>query len=188
MTTRLRILSAACVVALGLAGCGGDDPKPAAGTPANPLVAAPEAATNEAPQQPAAGEEAPIGYQKLVEDQSAKPQRKFTPCNLVTKAQARAILGTALLDPVEAVQGPTCIYRGERGGAFVGLAVQSASFDRLRRQVRGERVLDVAGRDAICGTHGQPTLYARLSADRVLSVTAPCSVAAKFALTAVREL
>ena len=85
------------------------------------------------------------GYQALVENQDKDPRSRFTPCNLVTKAQARAILGTPILEPSEGAQGPTCIYRSEDGKAFVTLAVQpvkvtpdpaqaAAGADRRRRR------------------------------------------------------
>jgi hypothetical protein len=113
---RLACLIALVLTAALLSACGGESKSPPPpGSPENPLVATrtPEAATtagrlNEAAPvtkgsgksgaasegaTPKAAEQP--GYQKLVERQTHKPRNRFTPCNLVTKAQAGAIVGQA---------------------------------------------------------------------------------------------
>lgn len=205
---RLLCLIAIVLVAALLSACGGRSKPSPPGSPDNPLVArttaddattsgrlneaasaakksgksgaASEGATPKADEQP--------GYQKLVERQSSKPRSRFTPCNLVTKAQAGAIVGTPLQDPLEAPQGPTCIYRSQDGKSFVTLAVQSVPFSKLKRQMHKRQQVDVSHRTAFCGMLGQPMLYVSLSRSRVLSVAAPCKVARRFAETAVRRL
>jgi hypothetical protein len=205
---RLLCLIALVLVAALLSACGGQSKPSPPGSPDNPLVArttasdattsgrvneaasagkksgrsgaASEGATPKASEQP--------GYQKLVERQSSKPRSRFTPCNLVTKAQAGAIVGTPLQDPLEAPQGPTCIYRSQDGKSFVTLAVQSLPFSTLKRQMRKRQRVDVSNRTAFCGMLGQPMLYVSLSHGRVLSVAAPCKVARRFAATAVGRL
>ena len=187
---------------MALAACGGDEKAPAApGSAERPLVAqTPEATpgavrTNEgaAPVkgpgggEPPAGEQLP-GYQALVERQAAKPQERFTPCNLVTRAEARAIIGEPVRTPLEAPQGPTCIYRSQHGDAFVTLAVQAAEFKHLRRQIQDPEPQSIGGVTAYCGELGQPMLYLPLSKGRVLSVSAPCEVARQFATRAVQQL
>jgi hypothetical protein len=179
-----------------LCACGGESkPTPPPGSPDNPLVATTPDATatgrsNEATSadktSPKAAEQP--GYQKLVERQGRKPSSRFTPCNLVTKAQAHAIVGAPLQDPLEAPQGPTCIYRSRDGKSFVTLAVQTLEFSKLKRQIRKPHTVDVSNRTAYCGTYGQPMLYVPISSGRVLSVAAPCAVAKQFAITAVRRL
>jgi hypothetical protein len=189
---RLRTLSVTALVlaAVLLSACGGaSEPGPPPGSPENPLVA-------EIPEQTQSGRlneaSAPSadepGYQKLVEGQSSEPESRFTPCNLVTPAQAREILGAPVKEPVEAPQGPTCIYQAESGRSFVTLAVQSASLNGLKREMRSPRPVDIDSRPAYCGTHGQPTLYVSLGGGSVLSVAAPCSIARRFAAKAVASL
>src|SRR4051812_47711932 len=189
-----------------LAACRGPaQPKPPPRSPENPLVAA---APRDTVTQGRLNEAAPAakgaagagaegakpkaadqpGYQKLVERQGHKPRSRFTPCNLVTKAQAGAIVGAPLQDPLEAPQGPTCIYRSQDGKSFVTLAVQSLQFSKLKRQMHKRQKVDVSNRTAFCGMLGQPMLYVSLSGSRVLSVAAPCKVARQFAATAVRRL
>jgi hypothetical protein len=189
---RLLVLTVAVSATALLAACGGAETQPAApGTPENPLVGKPtdansSARTNEG-QSPAAKSSQP-GYEKLVERQTSNPRSRFTPCNLVTRAQATAILGGPVQAPLEAPQGPTCIYRSQSGKTFITLAVQSLDIDRVKKQMRQRQAVDVANRTAYCGTYGQPMLYVALSQKRVLSVAAPCAVAKQFAARAVSRL
>ena len=206
----LSLLLIAGSVMLPTACGGGDDSKASAppGSPKNPLVAksqttATAGESSPAPasksrgrkasratgsKTPSSGSETQPGYQKLVDRQTGKPRSSFTPCNLVTKAQAREIVGAELRDPVEAPQGPTCIYRTKTGKGFVTLAVQTVKFKKIRPHLHQARRFKVSDRTAYCGQFGQAVLYVPLSRGRVLSVTAPCPVGRQFAATAVRRL
>jgi hypothetical protein len=196
MTMRARILMMAAVAALAatFAACGGEDgPKGAPGTASNPLPgkvqdsSAPSGGrTNEGSSSGAKAEQP--GYQALVEEQDRDPRSRFTPCNLVTKAQARTILGTPILEPAEGAQGPTCIYRSEDGKAFVTLAIQPVKRSQIEKRLQQARRLAVADRTAYCGQYGQEMLYLPLADGRALAVGAPCGVAKRFAERAVREL
>ena len=110
------------------------------------------------------------------------------PCSLVTRTQARAIVGAPILEPLEAPQGPTCIYQTRSGRPYITLAVQNVSFTRLRRQIRNTRAISVADRKAYCGTYGRPMLFLPLPDGRVLSIAAPCRMASRFAATAAAHL
>jgi uncharacterized protein DUF3558 len=185
---RRLIVVASVAVAAALAGCGGgsDAPTPAAGTPENPLKAMPASETGGAAEVGATA--GTPSYKGIVDAQSKKPRTTFTPCNLVTKREASAIMGVSLQDPIEAPQGPTCIYQGRGGDGFTSVAVQSVDFDRLLRQVRRAEEVQVGGRTAYCGMFGQPTLVMRLAEQRVLTISAQCSVAKEFAAKAIRQL
>ena len=128
------------------------------------------------------------GYEDLVKRQSSKPKSNFTPCNLVTKAQASEIVGKPLKDPLEAPQGPTCIYQPESGKTFITVTVQEVKFDKLKRHLGQPTRHTVAERTAYCGQYGQAMLYVPLSKGRVLSIAGPCKVAKQFASAAVRRL
>jgi hypothetical protein len=178
-----------CLIALAavpaLAACGSDsDPGASApkGSPENPLVAEPTGEVNEG-----TGSGEP-GYQQLVDEQSRAPQSRFTPCNLVTQEQARAIVGAPLEQPLEARQGPTCIYRSRDGESFITVAVQQLDFGQLKGQIRQRQKVDVGSRAAYCGNYGQPMLYLPLRGGDVLSVAGQCEVARKFAATALPQL
>lgn len=110
------------------------------------------------------------------------------PCTLVSRAAAQSLMGTPIIEPVEAPQGPTCIYRTKSGERFVTLSVQTVSFTQLRAQMRRPRRIDVSDRVGYCGRLGQPMLYVPLSAGRVLSISAPCALAGRFAAKAIPRL
>jgi hypothetical protein len=97
-------------------------------------------------------------------------------------------VGQELQPPVEAPQGPTCIYRTRDESTFVTIAVQRLELDALRKQMRGEEELDVDSHTAVCGKLGQSMLYLPLEQGRVLSIGAPCEMAARFARAAVPQL
>ena len=196
MRNRALVLAALASAALAVAGCGDSAPPAAPGSPERPLAAernppggAPGAAgANRATEPSPRATPAKPGYQALVKEQARRPRSRFTPCNLVTARQAQAIVGAAMREPVEAAQGPTCIYRSRNGRSFVTLAVQSLRFDAIRPRLRLRRRVTVAGRTAYCGTYGQPMLYLPLPGGRVLSVAAQCPIARRFAARAMRQL
>jgi hypothetical protein len=191
---RLSVLLALVLSALALGACGGSDSKPAPGSPENPLTATrpsepgQDAAPGQANTGEPSGKAAKPGYKALVERQTSKPAHRFSPCNLVTRPEARAIVGEPLHEPVEAAQGPTCIYRPRAGNQLITLAIQDMSFKAVRRRIADLRQVPVSDRTAYCGTYGQPVLYVPLGADRLLSVNAECDVARGFAAKALRHL
>ena len=65
--------------------------------------------------------------------------------------------------PVEAPQGPTCIYRPRTGKDLIAVAVQETDFGALRRQIKRIHRVDVGDRTAYCGSYGQPMLYVPLA-------------------------
>jgi hypothetical protein len=184
-------------------GCGASSDRPAApGSPQHPLVATvadtPPAGKAGAPafkEAESAGSATPAdagpSYEKLLAQQSSKPQSRFTPCNLVTRAEAATIIQGAVRPLTEAPQGPTCIYRSVRtrhGRQFITVAVQTTPFATVRRHVKQPTAITVGGRSGLCGTWGQPALYVPLSKGRVLSITGHCDVARRFAAKAVPRL
>jgi hypothetical protein len=186
-------LAALALLAVLASGCGsGDDSSSAApGTPDNPLAAKPA-------EQVAAGQrsnegtstsakQAP-GYQELLDRQSSDPRSEFSPCNLVSAERAGRILGARMAPPVEAPQGPTCIYKTRDGKQFVTLVVQPLDLAEVRSEMSRPRRVELAGRTAFCGRHGQPMLYVPLSGGRVLGVSGACDTAVRFASTAVEGL
>ena len=193
MTVRRTSRALVCVTALALlAGCGGSTPANPPGSRDNPLVAETSQAANPQGREPGAARTSTAdsvpGYRKLVRRQSRRPGTRFTPCSLVTRGQARAIMRESVLPPREAPQGPTCVYRAEKGKNLVTLAVQELDFKQVKRDVRQPTRFTVSSRAGICGQLGQPVLYVRLARDRTLTVAGPCAVARQFASRAVRRL
>lgn len=110
------------------------------------------------------------------------------PCQLVTAAQARAIVGGPVGKPVEAPLGPTCIYHSLRDGRVVTMTIEAVNFTRVKRNLHGVKSASMAGHTAYCGTYGQPTTLVSLGKGRVLAVTAPCAVGFRFAANAIPHL
>jgi hypothetical protein len=181
---RLHTLLAGAAV-LGVTACGSaGEPEKAPGTPENPLVAKPSSL------EKVTGESDQPNFKALVEGQRKAPVQhdRANPCALVTKAQAQAILGTRLLDPLVAPQGPTCIFRDRSGQSFATISVQPVTIDRLRRQTHRLKTVAVADRKAYCGVNGAPVLYLPVDGGRTLTVTAHCEIAARFARRAAPRL
>ena len=106
----------------------------------------------------------------------------------MTEREAQAIVGKPMQVPVEAPQGPTCIYRPRTGKDLIAVAVQETDFGALRKQIKRVHRVDVGDRTAYCGSYGQPMLYVPLAEGRVLSINAQCDVARGFALKALPHL
>ena len=179
--------------AVAVAGCGSDKPPGAPGSPEKPLVAQmPAASDTHVTREPGASKdgsnEAKPGYQGLLKQQPRRPKTRFTPCSLVTQAEARAIVGEPVREPVEAPQGPTCVYRTEKGSEMITLAVQAADFKRAKGRLQQPTRVGIHSRTGVCGQFGQPMLYVPISQGRMLTVAAPCAVAKQFASTAVKQL
>jgi hypothetical protein len=181
------VLLAALAAALG--GCGGGGEERAAeaplGSPERPIESAAQHDGTD-PDAPGGAEEP--GFRALVDNQTAKPERRTSPCALVTKRQAERIVGGDLADPFEAPQGPTCIYQDRAGGTFVAVAVQPHGFAEIRDEVKDLRPIEVGDRRAYCGVHGAPILYLPIDRGRALSVSAQCDVAQRFASHALPQL
>lgn len=109
------------------------------------------------------------------------------PCRLVSQAQAQAILGRPVATQA-APLGPTCIYQPAGAKTFVTLAVEGVELAQLKPHIRHLTHFELAGRTGYCGIYGQPTTFVQLAEDKVLGVTAPCSVGRRFAAKALTRL
>jgi hypothetical protein len=110
-----------------------------------------------------------------------------SPCALVSRAEAQAILGKPIDKPQEAPLGPTCIYQSAGGATrdVVTLAIESISPRTLKAQQRGR--FNLVGHTAYCGLYGQTTTFVPLPGGSVLTVAAPCPVGKLFAAAALRS-
>jgi hypothetical protein len=121
---------------------------------------------------------------------NASGAKTLDPCTLVTREEAQTIVGKPVGKPVDALQGPTCIYSVQGAKAPVTLAVQALHFSTVKpqSQLQDRITLTIAGHSAYCGVAGTPTLIVPLSAGRFLSVVAPCPIASSFAAKALGRI
>lgn len=110
------------------------------------------------------------------------------PCALVTRAQAQAFTHRPVAAPKLAPLGPTCVYHELGAHVQVTLAVEAAVFSTLKPHIQHLSRFTVGGRTAYCGVYGSPVTYVVLSANRLLSILAPCDVGSRFAGAAVPKL
>jgi hypothetical protein len=121
---------------------------------------------------------------------NASGAKKLNPCALVSRSEAQAIVKGPVAAPVDAPQGPTCIYRRKDGKGLITVAVQATNFSKVQPQsaLRDRVSVTVHGRTAYCGLAGVPTLIVPLTSGRFLTVSAPCPIAASFAAKALARI
>jgi hypothetical protein len=121
---------------------------------------------------------------------SATGAKRLAACALVSRARAQAILGEPVGRPVEAPQGPTCLYRPRGARRLVTVAVIATNFSSIEPQahLKDRMSVTVRGRPAYCGVAGAPTMIVPLATGRYLTVTAPCPIAASFAAAALSHI
>jgi hypothetical protein len=130
------------------------------------------------PEAPAtnSGEDVPNGVKAV------------NPCSLVSRSEAQTITGRAVAASTEAPLGPTCIYEFRGSKAEITLAVESMSLSQATNHLRNRTPINVRTRHGYCGRLGTGTLFVPLPGGHVLNVTAPCSVAQRFATLALGRL
>jgi hypothetical protein len=121
---------------------------------------------------------------------NASGAKTLDPCTLVSRSEAQTILRKPVAKPVDAPQGPTCIYAANGGKRQITLAVQATDFSKVQpqSQLRDRMSVTVHGHTAYCGVAGGPTLIIPLAGGRFLTVTAPCPIAASFAARALGRI
>jgi hypothetical protein len=127
----------------------------------------------------------------MIDDEvSATGAKALNPCSLVTRAQAQAILGKPVGRPVDAPQGPTCVYTVQGFKGPITVAVVATNFSTVKPQahLRDRMSVKVGGHAAYCGVAGSPTMVVPLASGKFLTVTAPCPIAASFAATALGHI
>jgi hypothetical protein len=112
----------------------------------------------------------------------------LSPCTLVTRSEARAILGRPIAGLKKAQQGPTCIYRQQGSKRLVTVALQHLELSAA--QQRGKQVVRVnlRGHKGYCLKQGTLMMLVPLRDGQVLNVSAACPIAAQFASKALARL
>ncbi len=124
------------------------------------------------------------------DESSATGSKPVDPCTLVSRSEAQAIVHAPVAQPVEAPQGPTCIYEPRGAKNFITLAVESTNFSKVapQAQLTARVTLTVAGHTAYCGNAGAEMMIVPLTIGKFLAITAPCPVATSFAGAALKRL
>jgi hypothetical protein len=112
----------------------------------------------------------------------------LSPCTLVTRSEARAILGRPIVGLKKAAQGPTCIYRQQDSKRLITVSLQHLELSPA--QQRGEQVVRVnlRGHKGYCLKQGTLMMLVPLRDGQVLNVSAACPIAAQFASKALARL
>ena len=122
------------------------------------------------------------------DEKSPSGARQLNPCQLVSVHEAESITGGMIVNRVEAPLGPTCIYTLSTSKAPITMAVQSQSFSQVTRNLAKRQSVKLRGHQAYCGNLGAQMLWVSLGKGKLLHVTAPCSVAQRFAALALNRL
>lgn len=110
------------------------------------------------------------------------------PCRLVSQSQASSFTGKSIGKPRLAPLGPTCVYQELGGKTEVTMALQLAAFAKLKPHIHDLSTVTIAGHTGYCGIYGTSIMYVPMAQDRLLSISAPCSVGTKFAAAALPKL
>jgi hypothetical protein len=186
---RLGTLAALAGVALTLAACGADDPR-ATGAGAQSAQAAKvrtQVGQLKGTKVGHAGSRRARFNEGSTAPTGVAPTGAGRPCSLVTRAEAQAIMRQRVLKPIEATQGPTCVYRYGAKKRILTLAVEPLDVKQIQRQARDSDTVKVAGKTGVCVRSGS-VLYVPLAGNRSLTVSAPCLVAQNFAAIALKRL
>jgi hypothetical protein len=127
----------------------------------------------------------------MIDDEvSTTGAKTLDPCSLVTRAQAQTIIGKPVGQPVDAPQGPTCVYTAQGFKGPITLAVVATDFSTVKPQahLRDRMSVTVSGHAAYCGVAGSPTMVVPLAPGKFLTVAAPCPIAASFAAAALSHI
>jgi hypothetical protein len=125
-------------------------------------------------------------YPKEADNDEVSPTGagKVEPCRLVSRGDAATILGGQVQTSVGA-QGPTCIYTPRGTKPEMTVAIEQTSFQSLRSHASRATRLAVGKAAGWCLDYGSTSVAVELEDGRVLRVTGPCSVAARFAARAL---
>jgi hypothetical protein len=122
------------------------------------------------------------------DEQRGTGVKPLDPCTLVTRAEARAIVGQPIAALHQAPQGPTCIYQVRSAKSLITMAVQNTPFTAPAQRAKNVTRVTLRGHKAYCVKRGGLVMLVPLSTGHVLNVTAPCPIAAGFASKALARL
>jgi hypothetical protein len=184
---RLPFAAVLASCTLALSGCGDEPPRVSSATTTAHAAVAPASVHK-------AGGVSAARHTKDYEQTGGATAQTLHPCTLVSADEAQAIIGQPIARRVEAPQGPTCIYTprtpagSRRPARQVTIGVSAMSFEKARAQLSSVFPVRIRGHGAYCGAIGNPIMFVPLSGGRVMTVSAPCPIAASLASKALSRL
>jgi hypothetical protein len=172
-----------------LAGCGGGSGS-ATGTEASAtvasgtgkIVASHDKVTNSEETVIPAGQ-FPTGHD--TDEESSSGTKPIKPCTLVTRKEAKAILGGAV-KMEEHPQGPTCVYSSS--GREITMAVMELPLKPLVSGARKSTPLTIRGHQAYCVRYEKPSVVTGIGHGKILQVTGPCQADVRFVSAALPRI
>jgi hypothetical protein len=114
---------------------------------------------------------------------------QLDPCTVLTLSEVQTMIGGTITSPVEAPQGPTCIYKSTGAKAWITLSVERRTdYAKVAGWMKHGQKLTVGTHSGDCGQLGNDNLFLPLGNGRVVHVTAPCAIAKEIAATVVSRL
>jgi hypothetical protein len=194
MKLRGRALAAtfvvACLAATGLlAGCGGGSGS-ATGTEASAtvasgspkIVASNDKVTKSEGTVIATGQ-FPTGHD--TDEESASGTKPIKPCALVTRREAKTILG-GTVKMEEHPQGPTCVYTSS--GREITMAVMELPLKPLVSGARKSTPVTIRGHQAYCIRYETTSVVTNVGGGKILQVTGPCQADVRFVSAALPRI
>jgi len=171
-----------------LAGCGGGS-STATGTEASAtvegsgkIVASHDKVTNTEETVISTGQ-FPTGHD--TDEESVSGTKPIKPCNLVTRKEAKAILG-GTVKMEEHQQGPTCVYTSS--GREITMAVMELPLKPLVSGARKSTPLTIRGHQAYCIRYETTSVVTGVGHGKILQVTGPCQADVRFVSAALPRI
>jgi hypothetical protein len=173
-----------------LAGCGGGGSGSATGTEASATVASGSPKIVASNDKVTTSEETVIATGQFptghdTDEESASGTKPIKPCTLVTRKEAKAILGGAV-KMEEHPQGPTCVYTSS--GREITMALMELSLKPLVSGARKSTPLTVRGHQAYCIRYETTSVVTNVGNGKILQVTGPCQADVRFVSAALPRI
>jgi hypothetical protein len=125
----------------------------------------------------------PTGHD--TDEESTSGTKPIKPCSLVTRKEAKTILGGAV-KMEEHPQGPTCVYAS--AGREITMAVMELPLKPLVSGARKSTPLTIRGHRAYCLRYETTSVVTGVGHGKILQVTGPCQAGVRFVSAALPRI
>jgi hypothetical protein len=119
------------------------------------------------------------------DEESVSGTKPIKPCALVTRKEAKAILG-GTVKMEEHPQGPTCVYTSS--GREITMAVMELPLKPLVSGARKSTPLTIRGHQAYCIRYETTSVVTGVGHGKILQVTGPCQADVRFVSAALPRI